>query len=73
MSAENDLEKIRQNIEEYQKDIVKNQFFNNLSLLLKEAEVKKNAEPKSSETRYWAVVYTELEKVSAYAKTYLGA
>lgn len=37
-----------------------------LEELLEEAGLKKEQEPKTRETRHWAVVYTELEKVLAY-------
>lgn len=42
-----------------------------LEELLEKAKEKKEQEPKSEKTRYWAVVYTDLEKTLAYAKTYL--
>lgn len=65
-----DVAGVAKAIDDYQKDIVKNQFFNNLKAALDEARLKKNTE-RSEETRHWAVVYTELEKVSAYVNTYL--
>lgn len=46
-------------------------FLENLKTLLAQAAEQKSQEPKSDKTRYWAVVYTELEKVYAYSKTYL--
>lgn len=46
-------------------------FVTNLEALLQQAKEQKEQEPKSEKTRYWAVVYTELEKTLAYAKTYL--
>lgn len=46
-------------------------FIENLKTLLAQAAEQKNQEPKSEKTRYWAVVYTELEKVYAYAQAYL--
>ena len=46
-------------------------FVTNLETLLQQAKEQKEQEPKSEKTRYWAVVYTELEKTLAYAKTYL--
>lgn len=42
-----------------------------LESLLEKAQEQKSQEPKSDKTRHWAVVYTELEKVLAYVKTYL--
>lgn len=59
-------------IDEYQYDLGKKNFQDKLRDLLGEAKEKKSAEPKSDETRHWAVVYTEIEKLLAYAKTYLG-
>ena len=47
-------------------------FVTNLETLLEQAKQMKNAEPKSEKTRYWAVVYTDLEKTLAYVKTYLA-
>ena len=46
-------------------------FVDHLKTLLEQAKNMKNEEPKSDKTRHWAVVYTELEKVSAYVNTYL--
>ena len=66
-----DIADVNKAIEDYQKDIVKKNFVNNLKILLQEAEIKKNA-GRTEESRHWAVVYTELEKVSAYVHTYLG-
>lgn len=48
-----------------------NAFFFGLKALLAEANKRKWKEPKSTETRYWAVVYTDLEKVLAYVNTYI--
>lgn len=59
-------------INDYQKDIVNRQFKEKLQKLLEEAKEKKNTEPKSDETRHWAVVYTEIEKLIGYVQTYLG-
>lgn len=47
-------------------------FIDLLKTLLEQAKNQKNEEPKSEQTRHWAVVYTELEKTLAYVKTYLG-
>lgn len=47
-------------------------FVGGLEALLADAKARKNAPEKNDETRYWAVVYTELEKLLAYVKTYLG-
>lgn len=46
-------------------------FVDLLKTLLEQAKEMKSQEPKSEKTRHWAVVYTELEKVSAYVQTYL--
>jgi hypothetical protein len=67
------MDEVNKAIEDYQYPIRKKNFQDKLNDLLGEAKDRKNAEPKTDETRYWAVVYTELEKVSAYTKTYLGA
>lgn len=48
-------------------------FLQNLENLLEQAKQMKSQEPKSDQTRHWAVVYTDLEKVSAYAKTFLNS
>ena len=48
-------------------------FVTNLEMLLEQAKEQKNAEPKSDKTRYWAVVYTDLEKTLAYVKTFLAS
>lgn len=46
-------------------------FVENLELLLEQANKMKSQEPKSAETRYWAVVYTDLEKIQAYVQAYI--
>lgn len=38
---------------------------------LEKAQEQKSQSEKNIKTRHWAVVYTELEKVSAYVQTYL--
>lgn len=52
-------------------DVVKD-FIDDLESLLDEAQDQKNVEPKSDMTRYWAVIYTDLEKIFAYAVAYLA-
>lgn len=47
-------------------------FIDLLKTLLEQAKEMKSQEPKNDKTRHWAVVYTELEKVSAYVQTYLA-
>ena len=47
-------------------------FVDNLETLMNQAKEQKEQEPKSDKTRYWAVVYTELEKTLAYVKTYIA-
>lgn len=46
-------------------------FVDHLKTLLEQAEEMKKQEPKSNVTRYWAVVYTDLEKVLAYVETFI--
>ena len=46
-------------------------FVDHLSSLLEKAKEEKEKQPKDEKTRYWAVVYTDLEKTLAYAKTFL--
>jgi hypothetical protein len=43
-------------------------FVDHLKTLLEQAEQMKNEQPKSGKTRYWAVVYTDLEKILAYVE-----
>ena len=59
-------------IDNYEAPINNAAFRGRLNNLLAGAEEKKSSEPRSDATRHWAVVYTELEKISAYLKTYLG-
>ena len=47
-------------------------FVDHLKLLLEKANEQKNQEPKNAKTRYWAVVYTDLEKVLAYVETFIS-
>lgn len=47
-------------------------FVDHLKTLLEQAEKMKSQEPKSAATRYWAVVYTDLEKVLAYTETFIA-
>jgi negative regulator of genetic competence, sporulation and motility len=47
-------------------------FIDHIKTLLEQAEQQKNEQPKSDKTRYWAVVYTDLEKVLAYVETYIA-
>lgn len=67
------MDEAKKAIEDYQGPIIKKNFQDELKNLLGKAKARKNAELKNDETRHWAVVYTELEKVSAYVNTYLGA
>ena len=46
-------------------------FVDLLQNLLEKAKENKEQNPKGEKTRHWAVVYTELEKVIAYVRTYL--
>lgn len=41
-------------------------FVDHLKTLLEQAKEMKSQEPKNEVTRYWAVVYTDLEKIQAY-------
>jgi hypothetical protein len=67
-----DIAGVGKDIDNYQKNIITNTFVEDLALLLEEANENKNAQPRSDSTRHWAVIYTELEKLLAYTKTYLG-
>lgn len=67
-----DVAGVSKAIDDYQAPINAAAFRGRLNNLLAGAEENKNSEPKSNQTRHWAVVYTELEKISAYLKTYLG-
>lgn len=46
-------------------------FVDHLETLLEQAKEMKLQEPKNDTTRYWAVVYTDLEKIMAYVNTYI--
>lgn len=46
-------------------------FIDHLKTLLEQAKEMKSQEPKSEKTRYWAVVYTDLEKILPYAEKHL--
>lgn len=63
---------VAQAIYEYQDPIIKKNFQDKLESLLRDSEKMKSAQPRTDATRHWAVVYTDLEKISAYLKTYLG-
>lgn len=69
-----ELDNISKSIDEYNATVGTDyDFVGKLEKLLENAKRRKEAQPKTEETRHWAVVYTELEKVSAYVNTYLGA
>lgn len=63
--SQEELDKISKSIDEYNAT-VNVAFVEKLEALLRIANVQKIQEPKTEETRYWAVVYTELEKIFAY-------
>lgn len=46
-------------------------FVDHLKTLLEQAKEMKSQEPKNDATRYWAVVYTDLEKVLAYVEYHI--
>lgn len=50
---------------------LKYDFMDELDACIEKALELKSQEPKSEETRYWAVVYTDLEKVKGYVGFYL--
>jgi len=62
------MDEIQKDINDYQEPILTKNFLAELSNLMKTAEENKNKEPKSAKTRFWAVVYTDLEKTLAYAE-----
>jgi hypothetical protein len=62
------MDEIQKDINDYQEPILTKNFLAELSNLMKTAEENKNKEPKSEKTRFWAVVYTDLEKTLAYAE-----
>lgn len=66
------MEEIDKAIQDYNNPIAAKAFRVVLENLLSQAKTLKEQEPKSEQTRHWAVVYTELEKTLAYVKTYLG-
>lgn len=66
------MDDIEKAIEEYSDPIIKKAFVKKLENLLGQAGEQKDKQPKNEQTRYWAVVYTQLENTLAYAKTYLG-
>jgi hypothetical protein len=47
-------------------------FSGTLSVLKQEAKDRKVSADDSEKARHWAIVYTELEKISAYVETYLS-
>lgn len=79
MLEQDDLDNINKSIDEYNltaeeggvTHLEGDAFFFGLKALLREANKRKGKEPKSVETRYWAVVATDLEKVLAYVNTYI--
>lgn len=68
-----ELDKISKEIDDYNLTVQADaDFVGRLQGLLETARARKAAEPKSEQTRHWAVVYTQLESTIAYVKTYLG-
>ena len=72
MPGQEELDRISKEIDDYNATVpVDYDFGGVLKSLLGDAKRRKETEPKSEETRHWAVVYTELEKVQAYYQSYL--
>lgn len=70
--SQDELDKIGKSIDDYNATVSPPMSFaQTVENILQYANEQKSREPKTADTRNWAVVATDLEKVLAYVNTYL--